>query len=601
MKTGSITLQTALLFGLSSSWTAQAVASDPIIVTATRTAQTGDQTLAPVTVINRDDIERQQATSVTELLRATPGVDFSNNGGRGKATSLFLRGTASDHVLVLIDGIEMGSATTGQAAIEDLPIHAIERIEIVRGPRSSLYGSEAIGGVIQIFTRKGDGETSPHAYVSGGSYSSYGLGGGVAGGNPRGWYNLNASGSDTEGFDAKNDAGHNPDRDGYQNLSAALRAGYRFSNDMEAELHWLRAAGETEFDGSASDTAETLQQIMGVKLSATPLNGWYTRLQVGRSQDESENLANGVAQSRFDTQRDSLSWQNDLSLGAAHLLTLGVDHRQDAVDSTTAYTVTERDNTALFGQYQGDLGDHDLQFSLRRDDNEQFDAHTTGSAAWGYDLSEATRLTVAYGTAFKAPSFNELYFPGYGDPGLQPEESGSVEVGIKRNTAHAHWSLHAYQTDIDNLIAFNAATFSPANIAAARIRGLEADAGVQIAAWRFNAGASVLDPEVRTAGSNQGNVLPRRAQRSLRLTADRAIGAHSIGATLVAFGQRYDDLANRERLAGYGVVALRAEYRLSPAWRAQLRIDNLFDRDYQTAADYNQPGRGAYLTVRYQP
>ena len=592
-----------MVLGLSLSMTAQAVDSNAVIVTATRTAQTADQTLAPVTVITRDDIERLQATSVPEILRATPGVDITNSGGRGKATSLYLRGTASDHVLVLVDGVKMGSATTGAAALEGLSIHEIERIEIVRGPRSSLYGSEAIGGVIQIFTRKGGDEVKPHAYFSAGSYSTKDYGAGISGSGDRAWYNLNASTLQTDGFDActPDCFGHDTDRDGYENVSASLRAGYRFANNVEAEINWLRSEGEVKYDGSFQNETDNTQQIMGAKLSAMPTAQWHTRLQLGRAQDESQNFLNGTAQGRFDTERDSLSWQNDVTLGMMHLLTLGVDHQQEAVDSNTAYAVSERDNTALFTQYQGGLGDHDLQLSLRRDDNEQFGEHTTGAAAWGYDLTQTLRLTASFGTAFKAPSFNELYFPGFGDPTLQPEESESIEIGLEHHGRRSHWALHAYETKIDELIAYNAAILGPDNIDSARIRGLEASAGTQLAAWQLGASATLLDPEIRTAGANQGNVLPRRARRSLRLEADRAIGAHSLGATVVAADHRFDDLANSQRLPGYAVVELRGKFQLAPAWSAQLRVENLLDRDYQTAKGYNQPGRSAYLSLHYRP
>ena len=589
---------------------AGAVSSAPIIVTATRTAQTADETLAAVTVITRQDIERQQATSVVDLLRGMPGLGLSNNGGLGKATSVFLRGTESDHVLVLIDGVKVGSATLGTTAFQDIPIDQIERIEIVRGPRSSLYGSEAIGGVIQIFTRKGGGPLKPYLSLGGGSYKTYNASAGVSGGGERGWFNVSTSGISTEGFNACNGkpspggAGcftYEPDKDGYRNVSGSVRAGYRFDGGIEADAQVLRAEGKNKYDGTTTNESQSVQQVAGGRLRFSPATPWHVALAAGRSRDESDNFKDGVFKSRFDTTRDTASLQNDVTLGAAHLLTLGLDYQNDRVDSTTAYAVTSRRDTGVFTQYQGTFGPQNVQLAVRGDDNEQFGRRTTGGLAWGYDLNGDLRLTASYGTAFKAPTFNELYFPGFGNPNLRPEESQSYELGLRGKGAWGRWSLNAYQTEVNDLIAFDAATSAPANIDSARIRGLEATAAARVAEWEVRANLTLLDPENRATGANYGKVLPRRAQEALNLDLDRAFGSYRLGAALQAVGRRYDDLANTRELSGYAILNLRGEYALAKAWRVQARIENLFDKDYQTAAFYNQPGRGFFVTLRYRP
>lgn len=588
---------------------------DTVVVTATRTAQTADETLASVTVITREDIERQQANSLHDLLRGTPGLSISNNGGRGQNTSFFLRGANSDQLLVLIDGIKVGSATLGTTAFQDLPIDEIERIEIVRGPRSSLYGAEAIGGVIQIFTRRGGGKLRPRFSIGGGSYRTIEGSAGLSGGGENGWFNAGISGVDTRGFDScRAEAGtefggcftDEPDRDGYRNLSGSLRAGYRFDNGVEAEVFGLLARADNEFDGSFQNEAENRQQLLGGNLRWSPTDDWDLALRLGRSRDKSENFKDGVFASRFDSRRDTVSLQNDIALGLDHLFTLGADYQRDRVESDTAFTVTSRDNTGVFGQYLGYYGDHDLQLALRHDDNEQFGGNSTGSAAWGYRIGDTLRVTLSYGTAFKAPSFNQLYFPDFGNPDLGPEESRSIEVGLSGTPDWGNWSIHVYQTEIDDLIAFDAAANRPANVNEATIRGLEAAVGTRIAGWEVNAGLTLLDPENRSDGANRGNVLPRRAEQSLRLDLDREFGGpshgrYSLGASVIAEGRRFDDLANTRRLGGYATVDLRAEYRIDRDWRVQARIENLFDKDYETAAFYNQPGRSAYLTVRYEP
>ncbi len=583
---------------------------EPIVVTASRVAQTADETLASVTVIDREEIEKQQAVSVPDLLRGVPGLVVSNSGGPGSPSSMFLRGTNSDHVLVLIDGVKVGSPTLGTTPFEHIPVEQIERIEIVRGPRSSLYGSEAVGGVIQIFTRRGGGEWSPSFSLGGGRYDTYKGSAALSGGGGNAWFNATLSGVDTQGFNACNGepgvAGcftREPDRDGYRNLSGSLRAGYRFDNGTEVDAHWLRTEGDTEFDGDFQNESETMQQVLGAGVQLSPTDIWALSLKAGRSRDDSDNFKDGVFSTRFETERDTVSLQNDISVSEDHLLTLGLDYQDDRVGGSTAYPVTSRDNNGLFGQYLGRLGLHDIQASLRGDDNEQFGSHATGGLAWGYEFAGGLRLTASYGTAFRAPTFNQLYFPPPfpGNPDLRPEESESIELGLKGKAGWAGWSLNAYQTNLDDLIAFDTKTFAPDNIETARIRGLEAVVNARFQDWDFSANLTLLDPLNRGSGPNRDNLLPRRAEWSLRLDLDRVFGRFSLGTTLLAVGRRYDDIANTHELDSYATVDVRAEYRLAQAWRIQARVDNLFDEDYETASFYNQSGRSLFLTLRYQP
>ena len=580
------------------------------IVTATRTAQTVEQSLAAVTVLDRERIERSQAASLPELLKQVPGVSLTNSGGPGKNTSLFMRGSESDHVLVLVDGVKIGSVTGGGAALQDLPLELIERIEVVRGPRSSLYGSEAIGGVIQIFTRKGQGEGAKPFFSAGyGTHDSYSGSIGVSGGDGRGWYSLGASGSDTDGINAKSvqTSGYESDADGYRNLSATLSAGYRFDNGLELDANVLRAKSHNDYDSVNSKrtagfgaNADGESRVFGTRARFSPLERWAVTLQAGRSEDDSDAYQDGRFYSRFDSRRDSLSWQNDIELAVGHTLTLGVDHQHDEVDSTATYAEDSRDNDGYFAQYLGQAGRHDWQVSLRHDDNEQFGQHDTGNVGYGYGFTDWLRGSISYGSAFKAPTFNELYYPDYGNPNLEAETSRSLEIGLAGQHGWGHWAVNAYRTVIDDLIAYDASIFGPANVQEARIRGVELVVGSQLMGWDWSANYSLLEPENRSAGANRGNELTRRAKQLFNFDVDRRLGAFSVGASLHAEGQRYDDLANQNELAGYATLDLRGEYRMSPEWRLQARVANLLDADYETARGYNQPGQAAYLTVRYQ-
>jgi len=579
-----------------------------IVITASRTVQTVEQTLASVTVIDRKDIENQQAHSVADLLRKVQGLSISNNGGPGKATSIFMRGTESDHLLVLIDGVKVGSATSGSTPFQDIPLDQIERIEIVRGPRSSLYGSEAIGGVIQIFTRKGGGQLRPLLSLGVGSYGTYRGYAALTGGGERGWFNVGISRTTTEGFNACSGqpgvAGCRtlePDEDGYQNISGNLRLGYRFRKGVEVDAHWLRSEGSSEYDGGYTNENETVQQVIGSSFRLSPTPFWDLALRIGRSQNESDNLKDDLFKSRFNTTRNTASIQNDFLFAVGHLLTLGVDYQKDLIESSTAYPVDSRDNRGVFGQYQALFGFHDLQASLRRDDNEQFDNYTTGSLAWGYEMGMGLRVTAAYGTAFKAPTFNELYYPGYGNSELNPEQSTSIEVGLRSSGEWGQWSINAYQTEIDDLIAYDASLFKPANISSAHIRGLEGVLNLQLFGWAVNTNITLLEPKNRASGSNRNNLLPRRSEQSLHLDLSRGFGPFNLGASFIAEGRRYDDLANTRELDAYTTLDLRADYLFAKDWRLQSRIENLFDEDYETASYYNQPGRSLFITLHYQP
>jgi vitamin B12 transporter len=580
-----------------------------VVVTATRTAQSADATLASVSVITRQEIEQLQAQSLPDVLRGMAGLTVSNNGGAGKATSVFLRGTNADHVLVLVDGIKIGSATLGTAAFQDIPVAQIERIEIVRGPRASLYGSEAIGGVIQIFTRKGGGVLTPHASVTTGSYGTYNSAAGLTGGGEQGWFNATVNQQNTQGFNACRGSLTGgcyviePDKDGYNSSSVGLRGGYRFDSGVTADFNALQADSRTKTDGSvfAGNQGKSRQQILGASLKFAPVQVWNVTLRSGRSQDFSDIFFNGLYIDGYNTQRDSLTWQNDIAVNENQMLSAGLDFQKDAVQSSRAYTQLTRSNRAMFGQYQGNFGGHSLQMSARRDNNQQFGGHNTGGLGYGFDLNDAVRLTASYGTAFKAPTFNQLYYPGFGSAILRPELSRSLEMGLAGRGAAGKWSLNAYQMDITDLIGFDA-LFNPVNINKARLTGLEGQFKTQWAGWDVNSTLTVQDPR-QTTGANTGKLLNRRATEMMRFEVAHDFGACRLASSLYAEGRRFDDLANSpaKRLAGYGLLDLRAEYRVATDWQMAGRIDNLLDKQYETAQFFNQPRRGLYLTLNYQP
>jgi len=587
---------------------------DEIIVTANRLPESQSAALAATTVITRADIESRQARSLEDLLAGVDGVVVSNSGGPGKLSAIFVRGAEADQLLVLVDGVRIGSATAGTAAVQNLPVDLIDRIEFVRGPRSSLYGADAISGVLQVFTRHGGGSWQPDFSVSGGSFDTRQARAHVGGGGERAWLQLEGSWQDTDGIDACRGSStlfagcfaDQPDRDGYRYRSVSLRAGGEPGAGTTVAANLLRATSRVQYDGSFADNSRLLQQVIGATLDQALGGSGHLALRLGRAWDRSSDYLDESFAGRFATRRDSAGLQWDMAATPGQTLAMGVDFQRDHVDSTTAYTVASRDNTGLYGQYVADIHRWRIEASLRGDDNEQFGRHATGAAALGYQMSDAVQVLAQYGTGFKTPTFNDLYYPDdpfFGpasNPDLKPERSRSLELALRGRVNAASWRVSLYHTRIRDLIGYDS-LFLPANIDAARIHGVEASGTLPWHQWQFEAGFTLQDAENRSDSANRGRQLPRRPRAAAHVDVQRSFAWMSVGARWIGEGHRFDDAAGSQPLAGYGTLDLRAEARMTDEWRMQLLAANVLDKRYETIAWYNQPGRAMYLTLRYAP
>jgi vitamin B12 transporter len=593
---------------------------DNLVVTATRTATTADAALAAVEVIDREQLDASSARSLPELLRGRAGITIVNQGGMGKLSTLFLRGTESDHTLFLVDGIRVGSSTSGLTSLQDIPLSQIERIEIVRGPRSSLYGADAIGGVIQVFTRRGAGGEGVHGHgrIAAGSHGLREASAGVDLRSARGGVGVDVAHQSTDGINACTGTydpdtwqgagcfivpGTHLDRDGYRNNSATVRADFAPNESWQFDARAFRAEGHNEYDGDYQDNSDIVQQVVGGSVRWSPSDALALKLTAGRNTDDSENYSGSTFANRYTTTRDSANLQGDFTIANGQVLTAGFDWLRDRADVIDPWSpfAKSRGNRALFAQYQGTFGVHELQLSARRDDNDQFGGHSTGSIAWGMGFGDGWRVTASHATAFKAPSFNELYYPGSRNPNLDPESSRSSELSLARSGDGWHVQANAYQTNVDDLIAWSSTDFMPVNIDEARIRGVELVATAQLAGWDIRGQIGTLDARNLSAGTNHGKRLARRPQRSARIDLDRDIGDWGFGISGIAEAARWDDVANSLRVGGYGTVDARVSWRFAPAWTLQANLVNAFDRDYQTSAWYAQPGREFALSLRWQP
>ncbi len=595
-----------------------------IFVTANRTANTVDETMVPVTIISSDDIRRLQANSITEVLSLTPGIDISSSGGYGSNTSVHLRGTNSDHVLTLIDGIPAGSATSGTMAFQYIPVDQIERIEIVRGPRSSLYGADAIGGVIQIFTKKGTAKKSATIDVGYGTQSTGKINAHFSNGNKDSQYHLGLSLFNTAGYNfIGNDNGK---KHGYDNAAISLSGSHKLSQKLDLSALFLRSQGNSEFDGSFVNNTDYVEQVLGAKLNMQVNNSWDMSFNLGQNQSNSDNNLDELKKSQFDTTTNSFSWQNDIEILDNNIFTLGLDYKKDKVTSSTEFDLSSRDNKAIFAQYQLFEDAFDISASLRHDNNESYGKHNTGNLSFAVPINESIRLTAGYGSAFKAPTFNDLYypeenFPAYtpggptssysGNPDLEAETSKSFDFGVNGNWQAHKWSVNYFNTRIENLIEYiseydqNANNYDGTmkNISDAKIKGIELTYQTRLYSWNIQTNYSWLDPK----NNDTNKLLPNRSQHLFNLQLDKNIGKFNYGASVHAASERYIDTTERYKLAGYATLNLRIDYHLNKSWSINGKVDNLFDTEYATNArfalsqKYIAQGRSAFISLQYKP
>jgi len=576
------------------------------VVTAGRLEQRLVDSLRSVVVVTARDIESSGQLSLAQVLQQFGGVETATSGGIGSATSIFLRGSNSSHALVLVDGVRVSSATLGTTAIENIPLAQIERIEIVSGPASGLYGSDAIGGVIQIFT-KGSRKSSDASVLAGiGTDNTRTLRAHLGGAEGDTSYSLAAGYFETDGHDATRPTisfdRHNPDDDGYRNTNVSAKLSHRFGERHEIGAAVLHSDGRTKFDNGLATDDRTEQALTTVSaFSRNRLTDrWESIVRLARGRDDSDSI--GSFPDRFRTDQDQALWQNTFRFEGQSIVA-GLEYLGQEVDATTAYEGTKRTVRSAFAGYVGEFGGHALEASLRRDDNSQFGSPTTGSIAYGYQLAKGARLRALYGEGFHAPSFNDLYYPGFGNPDLKPEQSKSAEIGLQLEGAGQRLSATAFDNRIEDLIVFffdpDTQFFGPANLAKARIRGVDLAWEGRLADIRLRAKGTFQDP----VSDDTGKQLPRRAKQFGSFLASRSIGAWTLGAEVVASAHRFEtaDESPSARMAGYAIANLTASWAFAQGWQADLRWNNVADKGYEQVQGYRTPGSNVFLSLKWTP
>ena len=626
------------------------------IITATRTEQSIEKTLAPSTVLDRETIELLQADDIYDLLSHIPGLTLSRNGGIGSNTSLFIRGTNSNHALVLINGQRMGSATLGAASIQHLSPEQIEKIEVIRGPRASLYGADAIGGVINIITTTQKKENKGLIKLSYGSNDTSEVTLGIdysIGGSHSSWGTINIAAGvnylEINGFDrTETKTGANSDDDEYDNTGQDINIEYSYLDKMTIGISHINNSGETEYDNSCTNSTTyasaecepfTDYEIETSILYANikPIDMLNIQSSISRTVDSTEvsdHLVDDTStifggDSFFETERTAASLQTDVNLTESHIVTVGFDYYKDEVDSlirttdastflpiiaphtdANGNTIDSLDNKAVFIQYQADFDFISFTTSLREDDHEAYGKNTTGNISIGVPILSQYKFIASYGTAFKAPTFNDLYWPdpyGPGNPNLKPEESRNIELGFQGNYDIMDWQVNIFRNEITDLIQWQPIpgspvfAWSPFNVNEVEIKGAELSTTANISDWVLSSAYTYIETEDKSTGLE----LLRRPKQTFSFNLDKNIGDWDLGASLLTHSSRFDDVTNTTEYGSYSTTNLRFGYQPWGFVKFQFKISNLFDKQYTLASDftgkYATEGRTAMLSVIFTP
>ena len=590
---------------------------DPVVVTGTREPQTLSRSTADIVVIDADTIRDSTADSIEDLLRREAGMQLTRNGGPGQSTGFFIRGASTNGTVVLIDGVRVGSATVGQAEFESLSLAQIDHIEVRRGPASSLYGADAVGGVVQIFTRRGDGSPRVVAHAAIGGYGSQQGDLGVSGSQGGFDYSVSAGRERSDGVSAlrPNDqfGDYNPDKDGYGRSFGQARLGYEPAAGHHIGITLVETRLNAQYDSAEfnppdfnADPSPDFRNHLTTKLASIDYRGvlssrWTTTLQASKNIDDDDS--GGTTLSRFKTDREQATWQNALQLGAEQQLVLAYEYLHEAVQADVFTDRPDRNNNALVAGYSGAFGANNLEASLRHDDNSVYGDNTTGSLGYSYRLTPQFKLRALGGTTFRAPTFNDLFYPGFGVSTVKPERGRSFEVGAEWQSGGSRASATVYRNDVTDLIGFQPdATQCPpdpayafgcaANTSRARLQGATLTGAQRWGGLDVRAVVDLVDAKDRDTGER----LARRAAHQESLAADYRTGAWTFGGSLLDIGSRPD---GGVVLGGYVLVNLNATWHFMPQWRVEASLLNALDHRVEPVRDYRGLGRQAWIGLRF--
>ena len=599
-----------------------------VFVTATRTLIPKKNVIADITLISEEEIKLAGYSSLPELLQRQPGIEISNNGGQGKVSTLFLRGASSTHSVILLDGIRIDSATAGLTAIENIPLSQIEKIEIVRGPASSLYGQDAIGGVIQIFTKKGLNGFKPYISFGYGKYNTSIAQGGIRGGDDTTSYAINLSSQNSTGFSAfepnTNPAAtaniFNLDKDGYRNKSVSASLSHKINEKLDINFQYFLSQGKNKYDNRYANWDPSIdwkntqdQESLSGTVNSQLTNYWKSSLRVGLGIDdyvEKQRYISGATRevdNVYKTIQNQITWQNDLilPLGSLVLLYDKLDQKINVTD--TSYSKKDRQNDAYMIGYNLNQANHNFQANVRKDFNSVYRDATTGNIGYSYAIDSNWSIASSFGTAFRSPTFNYLYAGSNANPDLQPEKSKNIEAQLKYQSDAEFFSFVTFKNKITDFIISNGTTgYRPYNINTAEIYGATVSSSHFINHFQVKSSFTVQSPMNESADK----YLPRRSNFFGTVGLNYFIQNWNLGFEATGSGNRYNDAENVFNIPGYIKTNLFAEYQINTNLTMNARVDNVLGKNYTYAYDgnpttdgfrYQTPSQSFFISLRYEP
>jgi vitamin B12 transporter len=602
-----------------------------VFVTATRTPIAKNNVIADTTTISEAEIERAGLSSLTELLQRQPSIEINNNGGQGKVSTFGIRGTSSTHSIVLIDGIRINAATSGFTALENIPLSQIEKIEILRGPASSLYGPDAIGGVIQIFTKKGLEGFKPYIGIGYGRYNTSSLQTGLRGGDSKTSYAINFSGTKTDGFSAfvpnslSSANSLNLDKDGYKNYGLTTSLNHKINENYEVNFQYLLTRAKNKYDNAAANlspgidfrnTAKT--EAYALSLNAQINSSWKSSIKISRGIDEyldkqlyDWNFYTFIAQNNlYKTTQDQLTWQNNIQLSKGSLTFL-YDRLEQKIKTTEYYQKNKRVNNGFMVGYSLTENKHNFQTNIRKDFNSNYDDSLTGNLGYAYMINQNWTFATSAGTAFVSPTFNFAYATAdpdaLGNADLKPEKSKNIEASIRYKDETRALSFTAFDNEIRDFIiyTYGMTPQSTMNLNKAKIQGLSLSGSQFIGHFQISGSVTNQSPK----NEDTEKYLPYRSNLLGNINLNYFIGNWNFGVENTGSGIRYDDKANTRKINGYILTNFVADYKFSDQLKINLRLNNALDKDYTINIEgnpntpygfkYQTPGRSLFANLHY--
>ena len=585
----------------------QAANLDEVVVSVTRSEQRLADVVADVTVVDSETIARSGQSSVAELLARQPGIQITTNGGPATTTNVFVRGASTQYTAVYLDGVRMDSQTTsGGVTWQNIPLALVDRIEILRGPAAAVYGSDAMGGVILLFTKKGEGHWAPYVEAGYGTHGTYRAGAGMSGAVGVWDYSLSAQREGSEGFNSKTIATADPDKDGYRRTSLAANVGLQLNAAHRVQAQVLKSETKSDYDDSSKRNGAQYQREMET-LGASWLARWSdvyrSTLSVNTSRDDYTLVPSN---DKTKTRLNNYLWQNEFNVAKGQLLTAALERRED---DFTNVKVSEghqsRHQNALALGYGITLGAHTLQLNARHDKDSEFGGKSTGAAAYAWKFAPQWRVSASVGTAFRVPTLYQR-FSSYGDANLKPEESRNQELGLRWAQGDDHFSATVYRNRFTNMVSYVSYgkkkgpcgdTGCYENVDRAQLEGLTLAGAYRTGAFKWHGSVDFQNPR----NEKTGQMLARRSQRYATLGVDTSVQGWMLGTEMQTFSRRHNTEGDAKILAGYTLFNLSASRQIAKDFTLTARVDNLMDRDYTVAKDYATAGRTFYVGLKWMP